>query len=65
LEGVLRPKDITQKVRAFVLSEDLAGTYIADVEDDDLGVAMARVAAIAQELATFWRKISGLTGLFS
>jgi hypothetical protein len=50
LEGALRPKDVSQKVRSIVLPEDVAGTFIIDVEDDDLTVAMARVAAVAQEL---------------
>jgi hypothetical protein len=62
LEAALKPTNIAQNVRSIVLSEDIAGSYITDTDDENLTAAMARTAGIAYELGKSVAGDDGLVG---
>jgi len=65
LEKRLRPKDLVQRVRALVLSEDLSGLDFDDFDDkgaNDLDAEMRRTAAIARALGNAVAADEGILG---
>ena len=55
LEALLGPRELVQKVRSIIFSEDHSGIYVTGIEHsgtiaDDVAEGMARVNALAQDL---------------
>jgi len=49
LEALLRPRDLVQKVRSVVLSNDFSGIYVTDIEHDgtnDVGAAAQNLGSL-------------------